>query len=295
MVAMFADRLASAVRDLGPLCVGIDPHPKMMPALFGATDAAAAKTWGRAVVERCRGRVAAVKPQAGLFERWGSKGMAALESVCEAATAAGLIVILDAKRGDIGTTADGYAEGYLGAGSACPCDAITVNPYMGVDTIEPFVSVAEREGKGVVVLARTSNPGSADFQSKLIDGEPLYLHVAKALRPMIARLRGPETGWSGLMLVAGATGPDEARRLREAAGEALFLVPGYGAQGAGAAEAMAGFVPGPSGLEGGLISASRSATLPPAAQSARSAAEWDAAIDAAITAAQAELRTAAQG
>lgn len=294
MVTMFGDRLARAARDLGPLCVGIDPHPSMLPALFGAANAEAAGVWGRAVVERCRGRVAAVKPQAGLFERWGSKGLAALESVCEAATAAGLIVILDAKRGDIGSTAEGYAEGYLGAGSSCPCDAITVNPYMGVDTIEPFAAIAERTGKGVVVLARTSNPGSADFQSKLIEGEPLYLHVAKALRPMIARLRGPETGWSGLMLVAGATGPGEARRLREAAGEALFLVPGYGAQGAGAAEAMAGFVPGPVGLEGGLVSASRSVTLPAAARAAATAAEWDAAIDAAIAAAQAELK-AAQG
>ncbi len=295
MVDMFGDRLALAARRRGPLCVGIDPHPKLLPALFGAADAAGARAWGLAVVERCRDSVAAVKPQAGLFERWGSKGMAALEAVCEAATAAGLIVILDAKRGDIGTTADGYAEGYLGAGSACPCDAITVNPYMGIDTIEPYVAIAERSGKGVVVLARTSNPGSADFQSKLIDGEPLYLHVAKALRPMIARLRGSQTGWSGLMLVAGATGPDEARRLREAAGEALFLVPGYGAQGAGAAEAMAGFVSGPSGLEGGLVSASRSATFPAAAQIAGSAAEWDVAVDAAIAAASAELKSAARG
>jgi orotidine-5'-phosphate decarboxylase len=136
-----------------------------------------------------------------------------------------MLVILDAKRGDIGSTADGYAEGYLGEGSSCPCDAITVNPYMGIDTIEPFVAVAERQGKGVVVLARTSNPGSKDFQARLVDGEPLYLHVARALQPLIARLRGQD-GWSGLMLVAGATGPEDARLLREAAGEALFLVPG---------------------------------------------------------------------
>jgi orotidine-5'-phosphate decarboxylase len=234
-----------------------------------------------------------VKPQAGLFERWGASGLMALQEVCTAATQAGLIVLLDAKRGDIGTTAEGYAEGYLGADSSCPCDAITVNPYMGVDTIEPFVKVAEREGKGVIVLARTSNPGSKDFQSKLIDGEPLYIHVAKALAPMIARLRSKDAGWSGLMLVAGATGPQEAARLRAAAGEALFLVPGYGAQGAGARDALAGFVQGPKGLEGGVVSASRSAASPAGALEATSAAEWEALIDRAILSSQNELRAAA--
>src|SRR6185503_7178724 len=98
----------------------------------------------------------------------------------------------------------------------------------GLDSLEPFVSVAEREGKGVVVLVRTSNPGSKDFQAKLVDGEPLYIRVAKSLVPMIARLKGAETQWSSLMLVAGATGPEDAARIREAAGNALFLVPGYG-------------------------------------------------------------------
>jgi orotidine-5'-phosphate decarboxylase len=210
-----------------------------------------------------------------------------------------LIVILDAKRGDIGSTAEGYAEGYLGEDSSCPCDAITVNPYMGVDTIEPFVVVAEREGKGVVVLARTSNPGSKDFQQKLIasgegEGEPLYLHVARALKPMITRLRSAQSGWSGLMLVAGATGPQEAAKLRAAAGDALFLVPGYGAQGAGARDALAGFVQGPNGLEGGVVNASRSVTLPDAAKAATSAKDWERAIDNAITIAQAELVEAAR-
>jgi orotidine-5'-phosphate decarboxylase len=148
-----------------------------MPALFGATGPKAASLW--------QGRCSSAPklpwwPQAGLLERWGSKGMQALEEVCDAARDAGLIVILDAKRGDIGTTAEGYAEGYLGTHALAPCDALTVNPYMGIETLEPFVSVAEREGRGVVVLVRTSNPGSKDFQAQLIDGEPLYLRVAKS-------------------------------------------------------------------------------------------------------------------
>jgi orotidine-5'-phosphate decarboxylase len=290
----FADRLIHATRRYGPLCVGVDPHPALLPALFGAPGPEAAEQWGLALVERCVGVASVIKPQAGLFERWGARGMGALETICRAAKRAGLIVILDAKRGDIGSTAEGYAEGYLGAGSFCPCDAITINPYMGVDTIEPFVAVAEREGKGVVVLARTSNPGAKDFQLRLIDGEPLYLHVARALGPMITRLRGRDTGWSGLMLVAGATGPAEAERLRAASSDALFLVPGYGAQGAGAAEALAGFVQGPHGREGGVVNASRSVATPEKARGAESTRAWEAAIDLAIAAAQEELVAAAR-
>ncbi len=291
---LFADRLMDGVRRLGPLCVGIDPHPALLPPLFGSPGPEAAARWGVALVERSAGKVAVVKPQAGLFERWGAKGVAALETVCEAATRSGLIVILDAKRGDIGTTAEGYAEGYLGEAASCQCDAITVNPYMGVDTIEPFVEVAERTGKGVVVLARTSNPGSADFQAKLVDGEPLYLHVARALRPLVQRLRG-ESGWSGLMMVAGATGPDDARRLRAAAGDALFLVPGYGAQGAAARDAVAGFVRRGKRREGGVVNASRSVASPAGSLEAATSGEWEKRIDDALAAAQADLLAATDG
>ena len=290
---VFADRLIHAVRRLGPLCVGIDPHPALLPTLFGSAGPDAAASWGIALVERCVGKVAVVKPQAGLFERWGAKGMGALESVCRAATQAGLIVILDAKRGDIGTTAEGYAEGYLGEAANCPCDVITVNPYMGIDTIEPFVRVAERTGKGIAVLARTSNPGAADFQARLVDGQPLYLHVARALQPFVVRLRG-RSGWSGLMMVAGATGPDDARRLRDAAGDALFLVPGYGAQGAGASDALAGFVRRDGHREGGVINASRSAASPPGSLEAASRADWESRIDQAISTAQEDLVAAAR-
>jgi orotidine-5'-phosphate decarboxylase len=291
--APFADRLVEATRRLGPLCVGIDPHPALLPPMFGRPGPGVAEAWGVALIERCAGRVAAVKPQAGLFERWGSRGVLALERVCEAAKAAGLIVILDAKRGDIGTTAEGYAAAYLGPEAACPCDALTVNPYMGVETLEPFVAEAVRAGRGVAVLARTSNPGSADFQARQVDGLPLYLHVARAMDGLIARLQG-ETGWSGLMLVAGATGPEEARRLRAAAPKALFLVPGYGAQGASAAEALAGFTPGPAGLEGGLVNASRSVASPEGATNARDARTWEALVSRAIVTAQAELKAAAR-
>jgi orotidine-5'-phosphate decarboxylase len=304
LVTPFADRLVAAVRRLGPLCVGVDPHPDMIPAIFGPPGAASARAWSLAVIDRAAGRVAVVKPQAGLFERWGSAGVAALEDVCRAAREAGLIVLMDAKRGDIGSTALGYAEAYLGADAPFECDCVTVNPWMGLDTLEPYLSLAERNGKGLAVLARTSNPGAADFQARLSEGRPMYLHVADALAPLAARLKGPASGWSGLMLVAGATSPREAALLREAAPGQLFLVPGYGAQGAAAADAIAGFVPGPDELEGGIVNASRSVTFPASLSDpisrAGSPAEclsmdsWKTAVGSAIEAAQADLRSAAR-
>lgn len=290
----FADRLIAGVRSLGPLCVGVDPHPTVLPALFGTPGAAAAEAWGCALVQRAAGRVAVVKPQAGLFERWGGRGLLALERVCREARSAGLLVLMDAKRGDIGSTAEGYAAGFLAPGAPCESDALTVNPYLGLDSLEPFLAVAEAHGRGVAALARTSNPGAADFQALSVDGDPLYLHVARALARHADRLQGPRTGWSGLMLVAGATAPAEARRLREAAPRCLFLVPGYGAQGAGASDALAGFVPRNGRLEGGVVSASRSVASPPGAEQASTAAEWDRLIEAAIDRAQADLTEAAR-
>ena len=239
----FADRMMRAAREQGPLCVGIDPHFGKIPQIFGPEGPGSIALWGQALVERCAGKVAMVKPQAGLFERWGAAGVAALETVCNAAHQAGLLVMLDAKRGDIGSTAVGYAEAYLRPNASLWADAITVNPYMGLDTLEPFIDAAERYDKGVAVLARTSNPGSADFQARDLEGAPLYMRVAESLAPLAKRLQGAETHWSGLMLVAGATGPEEARALRAAAPDCPFLVPGYGAQGAGASDAVAGFTP----------------------------------------------------
>lgn len=292
---MFADRLIAATRAHGPLCVGIDPHAGRIPALFGGDTPDGLENWGRAVVEAAAGRAGIVKPQAGLFERHGWQGMRALANVCAAAKERGLIVLMDAKRGDIGSTAEGYAQAYLAADAPFACDALTVNPYMGLDTLEPHVRAAEASGKGVIVLARTSNPGSADYQARDLEGAPLYARVVESLAPMMGRLKG-ESGWSGLMLVTGATGPDEARQLRALAPSAMFLVPGYGAQGAGASEAMAGFVPAGQGgnrLEGGCVNASRSLTFPPGTENADTKDAWRDKVAEAIDAAQADLMGAA--
>lgn len=285
---MFADDLILATDTYGPLCVGIDPHAGRIPEMFGGDTPAGLEKWGIAVVKAATSLAGIVKPQAGLFERHGWQGMRALANVCAAARDAGLIVLMDAKRGDIGSTAEGYAAAYLSDTSPFFCDALTVNPYMGLDTLEPHVRAAEQSGKGVIVLARTSNPGSADYQARDLEGAPLYARVVESLAPMIERLQG-RTGWSGLMLVTGATGPEEARTLRALAPKALFLVPGYGAQGAGAADALAGFVNG----EGGCVNASRSVTFPEQAQTAPDIETWTAAVTAAIRTAQADLKQAA--
>lgn len=284
---MFADHLTEAVSKYGPLCVGIDPHAGRIPTLFGGDTPEGLASWGRAIVEATVGRAGIVKPQAGLFERHGWQGMRALAEVCDAAKSAGLVVLMDAKRGDIGSTAEGYAAAYLAKDAPFACHALTVNPYMGTDTLEPHVRAAEASGKGVIVLARTSNPGSADYQARDLEGAPLYARVVESLAPMVERLKG-KSGWSGLMLVTGATGPDEARRLRELSPDALFLVPGYGAQGAGAAQALAGFVGG----QGGCVNASRSVTFPAGSGEASHLSAWGDSVTQAIDAAQADLKAA---
>lgn len=284
---MFADRLIAAARTHGPLCVGIDPHAGRIPDLFGGDTPEGLEKWGLALVNAARGKAGIIKPQVGLFERHGWQGMKALSVVAAAAKEDGMVVLMDAKRGDIGSTAEGYAAAYLADNAPFACDALTVNPYMGLDTLEPHVRAAEASGKGVIVLARTSNPGSSDYQARDLEGAPLFARVVESLAPMITRLQGA-SGWSGLMLVTGATGPDEAKTLRALAPKALFLVPGYGAQGAGASDAVAGFVNG----EGGCVNASRSVTFPAGTESAESLSEWSALINAAIDAAQADLKSA---
>lgn len=286
----FADRLVAATREYGPLCVGIDPHAGRIPDLFGGDTPEGLAAWGEAIIRAADGRAGIIKPQAGLFERHGWQGMRALERVCAIAREAGLITLMDAKRGDIGSTAEGYAAAYLAENAPFACDALTVNPYMGTETIEPYVRAAEDTGKGVIVLARTSNPGANDFQTRNLEGEPLYARVVSSLTPMIDRLKA-SNGWSGLMFVIGATGPQEAKSLRSLAPDALFLIPGYGTQGGGAADALAGFVTGKDGhLEGGCVNASRSITFPKRGEQAANHAEWEALVVDAIDTAQADLR-----
>ena len=294
--APFADRLIDRVRTLGhPLCVGLDPFLDRIPPLFrrGAMDPAdphtaeAVEAFCLAVLDRVAGKVSVVKPQSAFFEVMGHRGVRVLGTVLRAARERGLLVLLDAKRGDIGSTAQGYADALLGVHAASPSDALTVNPYLGLDTLEPFVARGEREGTGLFVLVRTSNPGAGDFQDLSVDGQPLYQRVAAALAPLAKRLEGA-SGWSSLGVVVGATYPEESRAVRALLPSALFLVPRYGAQGGSAADALAGFVPGPKGLEGGVVASSRAVTFPEAGDT-DDRTRWESAIDEALANAIAPL------
>ncbi len=246
----FADRLNSEIEARGTAAiVGIDPRFELLPmplrrkfdgarggSLRGLVSAI--RTFSQEIIDIVAPHVAAVKPQIAFFEMYGWIGLQAYAEVVRYARKAGLIVIGDVKRGDIGSTALAYATGHLGeipvAGHLAEMwmeDAVTVNPYLGSDSIEPFLVQVRERGKGIFVLVRTSNPSGAEIQDLEAVGKPIYLHVAELVRRWGADSIG-EQGFSSVGAVVGATCPEEARRIRAALPEAMFLVPGYGAQGA---------------------------------------------------------------
>lgn len=278
----FPTRLAAAVRSTGtPLCVGIDPHPGRIPEAWGPP-AERVLRFGRAVIEAAAGRVPAVKPQFAFFEALGPAGMGALATICAEAREAGLLVIGDAKRGDIGTTAAAYAAATLAADAPFPSDALTVSPFLGPDTLQPFLDVADSNGRGLFVLLRTSNPGSAFLQ------EPVGDKLAGWLTAEGAR-RQDESGLSNLGAVVGATHRDAVAEFRARLPHAWMLLPGYGAQGATAADVLAGLRE--DGL-GALVASSRSATLPAPGEEAAWAADPVAWIRDRIEGVRAELSAA---
>ena len=288
-VETFGTRLATAVRRTGtPLCMGIDPHISLMPDLFGDVSEAGSQTTLRAIedftmacLEAAKGRVAAIKPQAAFFEAQGPDGMRILAQLGRAAIDADMLVIMDGKRNDIGSTNAAYADAWIGHDAAFPSDALTVNAYLGLDTLEPLLARADSRGAGLFVLTRTSNPGAGDLQDLKVDDAPLFHHLARGLAPLAAA-REDDAGQSSLGIVAGATWPEEARALRRILPSAPFLVPGFGAQGAGPSQALAGLVRGDHGWQGGLINSTRGLIFPPAASQATTTAQWRAAIDDAI-------------
>jgi orotidine-5'-phosphate decarboxylase len=243
----FADRFRAAVADKGcPITVGLDPRldllpPTLNPGAGTVSDERAAELllrFNRRILEIVAPLVPCVKPQVAFYERYGAAGYATYVETVRQARAHGLIVIGDVKRGDIGSTAAAYAEGHLGAPDGEDC--ITVNPYLGRDGIEPFLTVAAREGRGIFLLVKTSNPSSGELQDLRAPEETIYERVAAYVRERGAELTG-DCGDSLLGAVVGATYPEEAGRLRELMPLATILVPGYGAQGGGAADALPNF------------------------------------------------------
>jgi orotidine-5'-phosphate decarboxylase len=261
----FADKLDDAVARAGnPCIVGLDPHLDALPEDFSrardpqASRAERAETVAEflcAVIEIAAGRVAAVKPQSAFFEMFGADGAHAWERVVSAAHVAGLLVIGDVKRGDIDSTARAYARAFLQGvdprHAHSLCDAITVNPLLGSDSIQPFLDACRDHGAGVFVLVRTSNKDSALFQQH--GSPPLYERIADAVVKWGCELVG-ERGFSSVGAVVGATHPRELAELRARMPRTPFLLPGYGAQGAGAADIAAGFT---SDGRGALVNSSR--------------------------------------
>jgi|HubBroStandDraft_1064217.scaffolds.fasta_scaffold58322_1 orotidine-5'-phosphate decarboxylase len=270
-MAGFGDRVIERTRALGhPLCVGLDPYLDRIPSLFRRgpmqpqhpDTAQAIEEFCCRVIDLIAPDVAVVKPQVSLFERLGWRGWQSLERVIRYARAAGLLVLLDAKRGDIAETATAYAQAYLSGDSSCGVDAITVNPYLGPESLAPFMIEAERAARGVVVLVRNSNLDSSIYQSVSTAAGPFFAVVAASLAKWQDRLAGEMTGWSSLGVTVAATHSEDTERIRRALPHALFLVLGYGAQGASACEAVHGFRRGPAGLEGGIVSSSRPILFP---------------------------------
>lgn len=245
MAATFGARLAAAMDAHGPLCVGIDPHPGLLAAWGLPDDASGLASFARAVTDALGGRVAALKPQSALFERHGSAGVAVLEEVVAAGRETGTLVIVDAKRGDIGSTMAAYADAYLRDGSPLAGDALTVSPYLGFGSIAPAVEAAQATGRGLFVLALTSNPEGASVQhARDLHGMSVAARVADEARALNERevaSSGAELGSVGL--VVGATIGDAAARtgVDLAAVRGPLLAPGVGAQGAGADELAAVF------------------------------------------------------
>ncbi|MCC2033215.1 orotidine-5'-phosphate decarboxylase [Microbacterium allomyrinae] len=226
----FGERLQAGIRDRGRLCVGIDPTPQDLHA-WGLEDTAQdAVRFAAAIIEASAGLVPIVKPQSAYFERWGPHGIVALAHVCALAREARSMVLLDAKRGDIGSTNRAYAEAYLRRGQALSVDAMTVSPFAGLDTLSPFVDVAKAEGAGLFVLARTSNPGSRSLQTaRTDDGRS----VADEVLAWLGAQNGDEQIGS-FGCVVGATVDDPPAALASFNG--FVLAPGIGAQGASPAD-----------------------------------------------------------
>ena len=271
----FADSLVRRIAELdNPTVIGLDPKLDYIPQyikeyaeqLFPEepTKATAKAIWmfNKEIIEQCCDIVPAVKLQFAYYEMYGVDALKTMLLTARYAQKHGMIVIADCKRNDIGSTATAYAEAVLGKTdlllndtmSMSGFDACTVNAYLGIDGVKPFIDVAKRDGKGLFCLVRTSNPSAGDFQDlKLEDGRLVYEAVASKVDEWGQELVGEE-GFSSVGAVVGATWPEQAVALRKTMPKTFILVPGYGAQGAGADAAVAGFT---ADGKGGIVNSSR--------------------------------------
>ena len=276
----FGNRLVDKIRKTKSfLCVGVDPHLNLIPEIFDLNNSKFEKVenFCYSLLDCCIGLVPAIKPQIALFEQLGPEGMSLLASLCKIAQSKDILVIMDAKRGDIGSTSQAYANAYLGKDAPFPSDALTVNPWLGLDSLEPFFTKVEEAGSGLFVLTHTSNIGSKDLQEVVLqNGLKCYEHLANILKPVVDKNEG-SLGLSSIGLVSGATFKKQAVELRNLLPNSPFLIPGYGTQGASAADAIAPLITDSTipGLKNfGLINASRSVSFPENSYSAKDIDDW---------------------
>lgn len=290
----FFDRLAAAVKQKRtPLVVGVDPRYKSLPADLrqGGEDleaqAQAFRDFSIGLLDVVAPLVPAVKPQVAFFEQLGWRGMQALSEVVQHAHNLGLLVIADAKRNDIGSTAEGYADGWLGEQSAWQGDALTISPYLGDDSLEPFVRTAEQRDAGLFVLVKTSNPGGKFLQDMTAGDTTIYSKVGKLVESLSNDTAG-DCGYGVAGAVVGATYPEQLTELRTRMPHTWFLVPGYGSQGGTAADVAGAF--DSSGL-GAVVNSSR-AIIFAHARDEFAGLDWQAAVEKATQQAIADLATA---
>lgn len=252
----FADRLIARIRSTHtPLIVGLDPRREQLPPLlresltapphspeYWQQTADAYRVFSCEIVDVVANLVPAIKPQMAFFEQLGPAGLQALSAVVDHAAQRNLLVILDGKRNDIGSTGEAYAAAYLGRKPRSPWggDALTINPWMGRDSLAPFVARCAAVDAGLFVLVKTSNPGSEDYQALVTGGQPVFRRVASDVENLATQTLGSE-GYGSVGAVIGATYPQQLAELREAMPHTLFLIPGFGAQGGTASDVTGGF------------------------------------------------------
>lgn len=234
----FADALTARIATTSPVCVGLDPHISKLPEGL-SRDAEGVAMFCKGIIDAVADTACCIKPQSAYFELLGWQGVKVCHEVSSYAKSRGLLVILDAKRNDIGSTCEAYADAYLSAES--PFDALTVSPYLGSDGILPFVDRCRKNNKGIFVLVKTSNPSSGELQDLPVGDEAVHEHMAQLTEGWALQALG-ESGLSCIGAVVGATYPEELKYLRTIMPNVPFLIPGYGAQGGTAQDVKYGFL-----------------------------------------------------
>lgn len=282
----FGDRLANAVqKKKNPVCVGLDPRLEQLPNGIRVervtsleNQASAFEKFCCEVIDATHDLVPVVKPQSAFFEALGPFGVLALGRVCKYASSKGLIVIMDAKRNDIGSTATAYAKAYLGTDgqSAWGTDALTVSPYLGSDTLQPFVEQCKAVGAGIFVLVKTSNHGSGFLQDLCIDSRTISDRVADYVQSQSLMTASTPSGYGCVGAVVGATYPHQLQAMRQRMPNAWILIPGYGAQGGSASDVVHGM--DSQGL-GAIINSSRGIIFAYENAKYASASNWQSAVE----------------